>query len=321
MKQYSLLALGGTFDHFHKGHRKFLNYAFSLSGKVVIGITSKKMVAKKPLAGLIESFKKRRESVVKFLKNNSFEKRAKLVVLKNIYGPTLEPDSIEALAATRLTYLGAVKINIQRKKLNLFQLPIHVCPLVKSDDDRYISSARIRQGLISRSGRVYAQLFNKPFFPDSKLRLKMKPPQGKLLKENIGFEIKRILKTRLCKVALVGDSVVGFFVKNKFHFDYAAIDFKIGRQKVNPVYKGPFFAKVKNPAGQVAIQASKAIFALVKKEKEGVIRILGEEDLMLLPFVLSLPLGSSVFYGQPGQGIVAVKIKEDTKKYFSRFLT
>ena len=38
-KQYNLVAMGGTFDIIHDGHLALLNNAFSISSKVIIGLT------------------------------------------------------------------------------------------------------------------------------------------------------------------------------------------------------------------------------------------------------------------------------------------
>ena len=38
--EFDLIALGGTFDIFHIGHIALLNKGFSISKKVIIGLTS-----------------------------------------------------------------------------------------------------------------------------------------------------------------------------------------------------------------------------------------------------------------------------------------
>ena len=47
MSEYSLVAMGGTFDIIHKGHLTLLSNAFTVSDKVIIGITSDELATKK----------------------------------------------------------------------------------------------------------------------------------------------------------------------------------------------------------------------------------------------------------------------------------
>ena len=46
----------------------------------------------------------------------------------------------------------------------------------------------------------------------------------------------------------------------------------------------------------------------------------GEEDLLALPAVLSSPEKSIVVYGQPGEGIVLVRVSAQSKKQVSKFV-
>lgn len=47
MKKFHTVAIAGTFDRLHKGHRFFISQAFKFGRKVIIGLTSDKYVKKK----------------------------------------------------------------------------------------------------------------------------------------------------------------------------------------------------------------------------------------------------------------------------------
>ncbi len=47
MSDFDLVATGGTFDLIHKGHLALLEKSFSISSKVIIGLTSDDLAKKK----------------------------------------------------------------------------------------------------------------------------------------------------------------------------------------------------------------------------------------------------------------------------------
>ena len=77
------------------------------------------------------------------------------------------------------------------------------------------------------------------------------------------------------------------------------------------------FFNVNNSSGTLTPFLFKAIFDafdLIRKEKKVGICILGEEDLSVLPLLLQAPLYGTIFYGQPGMGMVQLEITEKNKE-------
>jgi uncharacterized protein (UPF0218 family) len=71
--------------------------------------------------------------------------------------------------------------------------------------------------------------------------------------------------------------------------------------------------KAKNPAGRITKAALDAMSRAFAGEKPVMVLIDGEEDLLTIPAVIEAPLGSVVFYGQPLEGVVAVRVDEKSK--------
>ena len=57
-RQFNKVWTGGTFDHFHEGHRELLNTAFDAGDYVVIGITTNERVKNKRYSELIHGLLK-----------------------------------------------------------------------------------------------------------------------------------------------------------------------------------------------------------------------------------------------------------------------
>lgn len=76
-----------------------------------------------------------------------------------------------------------------------------------------------------------------------------------------------------------------------------------------------------NPAGTVTAEAARAIGSALKGEKPARILIEGEEDLLVIPAVDAAPLGSAIYYGQPGVGVVLVRVDERAKSSVKRILS
>jgi len=154
-KPFTVVAVAGTFDKLHKGHRELLRTAFKVGRKVVIGLTSDEMVARSKGDAKIDPLPKRREGLERWIKEERMDELAEydVVVINDVYGTAIYDERLEVLVVSEETYERAVMINKVRVGKGLKPLVIIVVPLVLAYDGRPISSTRIRRGEIDTEGR------------------------------------------------------------------------------------------------------------------------------------------------------------------------
>jgi pantetheine-phosphate adenylyltransferase len=150
---YRVVAMGGTFDILHNGHKELLRKAFSIGQKVMIGITSDEFAKSLHKPHRVDPYSKRKVDLEHLLKRWQVFPRAVIVPLDDRYGPTVNASRIQALIVSRRTIETAYEINAQRKAKGLKPLEIVPIDLLLAYDRRPISSTRIRRGTIDRRGR------------------------------------------------------------------------------------------------------------------------------------------------------------------------
>jgi len=153
-KVYGLVAMGGTFDTLHNGHKELLRKAFAVGRKVMIGITSEDFAKTLHKPHKVDPYSKRIRELERLLKRWRVMSRAKIVPLDDRYGPTATSSTIKALVVSRRTIRTAYEINLRRKANGLRPLEIVPIDLLLAQDWRPISSTRIRRGKIDRRGRL-----------------------------------------------------------------------------------------------------------------------------------------------------------------------
>jgi len=149
-----IVAVGGTFDRLHRGHKKLILKAFEVGEKVIIGLTTEKMVKDKLFRNEILSFNERLKELKEFLEEKGLLSRCKILPLNDIYGPTITDKSIEGLVVSEETLRRALEINKIRVSKGMFPLIIFVIPLLLAENGKPISSRRIRSGEINKNGKV-----------------------------------------------------------------------------------------------------------------------------------------------------------------------
>lgn len=322
MTKFNLVAVGGTFDHFHKGHKDFLNFALKQGKKIIIGLTSDYYIKKNTEKNGIEPYKKRKQYLNSFLAEKKAREKTEIIPINDLFGPTLKKNlPIDAIVVSENSLKGAEIINISRSKNNQPALLILMKLMVKGEDEVVISSKRIRNGEINRNGRRYINpkwLFSKLVLPGA-LRNNLKKPMDTLYKNGI-FNEK---KTDFSRVITVGDFVTKSFNEKSLDQKISVVDYLVNRKNEFSSFKELGFKgnekvlEVSNPAGCLTPPLFKSvseILNLANSAKRLILKINGEEDLSVLPFLLLAPLGFTIFYGQPSCGIVKVEVTEENKE-------
>jgi pantetheine-phosphate adenylyltransferase len=153
-RRFETVAVGGTFDLFHSGHRALLMKAFEVGNRVLIGLCSDDFVKKMRKPHGIASYAKRLEELKNLLKKKGLLDRAEIMLLDDAYGITLSDKRIDAIVVSEETEPRAHKINEKRKSMGMAPLPIVIVSMVLSEDHYPISSTRIWFEEIDREGHL-----------------------------------------------------------------------------------------------------------------------------------------------------------------------
>ena len=153
MTQFDLVAMGGTFDVIHDGHMALLTKSFSISSKIIIGLSSDQLAAKRG-KNLVNDYSKRLSSlkdvIEKRFPNTSYE----ISKLENDFGPAVIEGSVQALVVSEETSSKGTHLNELRVERNLSSVELVVVPMVLAKDGKAISSTRIKNSEIDSSGNL-----------------------------------------------------------------------------------------------------------------------------------------------------------------------
>jgi pantetheine-phosphate adenylyltransferase len=149
--KYRVIAVGGTFDHIHKGHRALLDRAFETSESVVIGLTSDKFAAD---AGkrIHHDFDYRKSQLVTYLNKHRPGREYQITRLEARYGKGIFTEGIDAIVVSTETLPTVKSANEKRVQVGLQEMKVEVVPMIPAHDGIKISSTRIRAGEIDREG-------------------------------------------------------------------------------------------------------------------------------------------------------------------------
>ncbi len=147
------------------------------------------------------------------------------------------------------------------------------------------------------------------------MRLRLAKPLGRLF---VAAELSKPAFEKvvndLTAIASVGDRVTETLWTLGRAPDVQVVDGRENRMERKPP-DVPYLRMVraKNPSGTITQDAIDAIREAFGGRKPARVLVDGEEDLLAIPTVVLAPVSTGVFYGQPGVGIVMVKVTEASK--------
>ena len=145
------VAIGGTFQPLHDGHKALLRKAYELSSDVEIGVTSDEM-AGRGRARLVKPYDERVEALRAWIKKE-IGVEPRIFPISDPYGPTLNED-YDIIVVSAETYPMALKINQKRIEMGKKPIEIYRVECILAEDGRPISATRVVKGEIDVHGNL-----------------------------------------------------------------------------------------------------------------------------------------------------------------------
>jgi pantetheine-phosphate adenylyltransferase len=152
-RRFKVVALGGTFDYLHRGHRALLDEGFEIGQMLLIGVVSDALahsLGKTPE----QHYNDRFMGVARYIAKKHPGEPFKLLQLQDPYGPLASDPTIEAVVVTPDSFDRGMEANLVRAKAGLRTVHVVLVPLVLAEDGVRISSTRIRSKEIDGEGRL-----------------------------------------------------------------------------------------------------------------------------------------------------------------------
>lgn len=150
--------------------------------------------------------------------------------------------------------------------------------------------------------------------PDD-LRGAFKEPMG-----SIETDAEIVVRDVSGPLIAVGDVVTYHFERIGHVPDVAVVDGLTERDAVDPEIaevleaSGATRLQATNPAATLSASMLRALRKASESEEPVAIDVDGEEDLVTVPAIVLAKEGASVVYGQPGEGMVHVRVDEETRE-------
>lgn len=158
-RQYEVVALGGTFDHLHAGHKILLTMAAWLAQKrLLVGITDDALLTNKKFKEVMQNITQRTKCVELFMYRIKRGIIYQLVPIADVAGPTATDATLQALVASRETEAGSNQIRDIRARNNLPSMDFFFIDVIGPEgevtgeqmDQLKLSSTAIRARIASK---------------------------------------------------------------------------------------------------------------------------------------------------------------------------
>ncbi|CAI2188839.1 18923_t:CDS:2 [Funneliformis geosporum] len=134
-KTFDHVAVGGTFDHLHSGHKVLLTMTAWITGKrLICGVTDDTMLENKKFKDLLESIDTRIAKVKQFLESIRRGLIYEVIPIYDAYGPTTTDAEIKAIVISKETMNGAHSINKEREKKGFQPLHLSIIEVISSSN-------------------------------------------------------------------------------------------------------------------------------------------------------------------------------------------
>lgn len=144
------VAMGGTFDLLHDGHKALLSAAFGLKPEVVlIGLTTDRLA--RETRAEVNPYEVRERNLRRLLRSKGW--RSFLIEpIDDAYGPADDLPDLDAIVVSAERVAVAESLNQVRQRKGFRPLKVHRVPMILAQDGLPIASRRIRSKVIDAQG-------------------------------------------------------------------------------------------------------------------------------------------------------------------------
>ncbi|XP_077286040.1 bifunctional Phosphopantetheine adenylyltransferase - Dephospho-CoA kinase isoform X2 [Arctopsyche grandis] len=161
-KSYDYVALGGTFDRLHNGHKILLSEGVLRASKgLTVGVTDVNMIKNKKLWELIEPINSRIENLRQYLIDIDPTLQYNIVPIQDVYGPTKDDSKLKLLVVSQETVKGGEMVNKKREENKLDPLAVY-CIDLASESQNTIPEEETKVSSSNRRLRLLGTVIREP---------------------------------------------------------------------------------------------------------------------------------------------------------------